>query len=165
MSDLSDKEKISQVTEIQKEINSLAKNANSNVKKYGEAANDYSDDIYYGIFNSDIYKDTYYKEEMEEKVRNKVSTDANLKAKESLGIINDDSNSDLYKLNTAIDKLEEAGIPLYDYYLSYYAMNDLATGKTKDSKMKAIRENVKTLDKDQLDAIYEIFDIKYKKRS
>lgn len=160
MSDLSDKEKISQVTEIQKQVNQLAKDANKNAQKYGEVADDYSDDIYEDIFNSEMYKNSYDQEKFTEKIREKVSKDANSKAKESL-----DPNKADIKLNYAIDELEEYDIPLADYYLSYYAMNNLAQGSSYSSKQKAIKDNVDGLSNEQLDVLYGIFNIQYKRES
>lgn len=159
MSDMKDKDKIKQVTELRDQINTLAREANKNVDKYGETANDYSDDIYEDIFDSELYKNARDKEEFEKKIRNKVSTDANTKAKETLG----DKNG-AFKLNTTIEELDDAGIPLADYYLSWYAANNLAQGSTYASKQKAIRDYT-DLTPEQEETLFEIFNIQYKKGS
>lgn len=123
---------------------------------YQKASGQYVSEAYDGLFDDKTFKDL--RNEGKVKILHEIATDGNLKGRESVGAAKTVSNSDLSKLNYANEKLEEAGIPLADYYIAWYAKNNLAQGKTNDARRKAIRDYT-DLTANQEEVLYEIFNI------
>jgi len=127
---------------------------------YQKASGQYVNDAYEGLFNDEVFKDL--KNEGKVKILHEIATDGNLKGRESVGAVKEETNSNLDKLNERNKELEKANIPLADYYIAWYAKNNLAQGKTNDSKKKAIRDYT-DLTADQEEVLYGIFNIQGKK--
>lgn len=129
---------------------------------YQKASGQYVNDIYKDLFSSDAFNDR--RNEGKVTILQEIAKDGNLKGREAVGAVSTSTNSNLSKLNDNIESLEEAGIPLADYYLAWYAKNNLAQGSTYAAKQKAIRDYTDLTSK-QEEVLFDIFNIEYKKGS
>jgi hypothetical protein len=123
---------------------------------YQKASGKFVDEAYDGLFDDETFKDL--KNEGKVKILHEIATDGNLKGRESVGAVKEATNSNILRLNERMEELEKAGIPLADYYIAWYAKDNLAKGKTKDARKKAIRDYT-DLTTRQENVLYEIFNI------
>lgn len=126
---------------------------------YQKASGNFVDEAYDGLFDDEVFKDL--KNEGKVKILHEIATDGNLKGREAVGAVKEATNSNLSKLNEKMEALDKADIPLADYYIAWYAKNNLAQGKTQDSQRKAIRDYT-DLTPQQEEILYGIFNISKK---
>ena len=145
---------------------------------YQKASGNYVSGIYDDLFKTNEFanyselNDDYYliNDTSRANILKQIKDDANLKGRESIGAITSDTNKNLSKLNERNKALEEAGIPLADYYIAYEAQKQAISDKDGNGKTitysrdKNRVKNIKTvvdddLTKEQLEVLYGIFDI------
>ena len=123
------------------------------VTTFQKASGQYASELYDALLDDEFYKSLEASEKA--KVLKMVADDSRDIGKAAIGIKTKNYN----KLDTDKDYLERSDIPLVDYYMAEYAYKNIAKAKTDASKEKAIRENVTTLNSDQMSTLYKIFDI------
>lgn len=124
---------------------------------YQKASGKYVNDIYKDLFKNDRFIGSSNEEKV--KILHEIAKDGNTKGREKVGAIKEITNSNLSKLNENIESLEDAGIPLADFYIAWYAKSNHALGKTHAAQKKAIRDYT-DLTSEQENVLYEIFNIK-----
>lgn len=129
---------------------------------YQKASGKYVGQAYDGLFDYETFKKL--KNEGKVKILHEIATDGNLKGREAVGAVQEATNSNVSKLNERMEELKKADIPLADYYIAWYAKNNLVQGKSQESQRKAIREYT-DLTPQQEEVLYGIFNIQSKKGS
>ena len=125
---------------------------------YQKASGQYVTEVYDDLFNNEAFNNSYHiNNEAKTTILKKIAEDGNAKGREAVGAISSDTNSNLDKLNERNEMLNNAGIPLADYYIAWYSQKNVSK---KQAKKTAISQQLgNELDKEQKEVLYGIFNI------
>ena len=128
---------------------------------YQKASGQYVSQIYDDLFTQDAFNQSYHVgNDGKVEILKQIASDGNTKGKEAVGA----TTTTTERLNEKIDMLEDAGIPLADYYLTWYAQKNVSKKNAKRTAISQtidhINEGDHQLDKNQKNVLYEIFNVK-----